>query len=390
MFLHQPFHLFDAKILVIDSHTDSLNRTVGFLQKAGYSNVRSLNNIDSLLDVIKIDKPDLVILDVIYFDKFGFDAIRKLRSLYSLEELAIIVLVDAKKIEKQQEAWLSGVNDVMNTSVQNLELVSRVYMQLHRYLVVKELNEYQNNSDEEVRSALNLQLSLLPEKKLIDTIQEKNNVLISSIFKPCHFLSGDLWGLVEIDENQFAFWSADFSGKGIQAALNAFRVHTIVNNAIKKNPLDPACILSKVNEELSKIIQKGKFSAFLYGVINRKKETLTYAAASHPSLILYEKGKKECIVLSGSGVPLGVDHNTVYSAKEAPLKKGESLLIYSDALTDPKNILGLSFENDDGESFVASLGENSAINSLSTLMDSVHGTQLQLSDDLTFIEIHLK
>ena len=53
-------------------------------------------------------------------------------------------------------------------------------------------------------------------------------VTVDYIFEPSRFLSGDLWGLIEIDDDQLGVWICDYSGKGIQAALNTFRIHTLV------------------------------------------------------------------------------------------------------------------------------------------------------------------
>jgi sigma-B regulation protein RsbU (phosphoserine phosphatase) len=382
-------HHYDSKILIADDDRFNLLIIVAHLEAVGYKNIQTAKDGREALEQIQTFKPHILILDIVmpYFS--GFDVIEQLRVDYSLEELPIIVQTSLNNPQEQHQAWLLGANDIITKPIHKLELLSRLHIQLHQYYMHKRLNEYYQKSRDDIENALQLQLSLLPNQKLINTITQKNNVSISSIFKPCRFLSGDLWGLIPIDDYKFAFWSSDFAGKGIPAALNSFRVHTILNNA-KTLHDDPSGILNYMNSMLKNIIGPGIFTTFLYGVIDRRLNIVTYAGASHPPLILYEKGNTAYTSFSGKGVPLGVDLNASYPAKTFRVKSGQNILIYSDALFDCKETLGVCLDDDYCEDFFLKLQHETAFDYLSKALASLSESDVILDDDLTFIEILLK
>lgn len=380
---------YTSRILIVDDDCVNVMLIKAYLQDAGYKNIQTAKDGREILKHIKSFNPHILILDIVMPYLSGFDIIQQLRMIYSLEALPIIVQTSLNNPEEHQNAWLLGANDIITKPIHKLELLSRLHIQLYQCYMHRQLNEYYQKSYEDIENGLKLQLSLLPHKKLIANIEEKNNVSISSIFKPCRFLSGDLWGLIPIDDDSFAFWSSDFSGKGIPAALNSFRVHTILSNA-KNIYNDPSFVLRHMNKALKNILSPGTFTTFLYGVLDRRLNTVRYASASHPPLIVYKKGEAGYATFCGKGVPLGVDLNAVYPLKTFKMKTDESLLIYSDALFDSKDTLNISLEDVYCESFFLNLKQETAFDCLSMALVSLNGSDVILDDDLTFIEIFLK
>lgn len=380
---------YTSRILIVDDDCVNVMLIKAYLQDAGYKNIQTAKDGREILKHINSFNPHILILDIVMPYLSGFDIIQQLRMIYSLEGLPIIVQTSLNNPEEQQNAWLLGANDIITKPIHKLELLSRLHIQLYQYYMHRQLNEYYQKSYEDIENGLKLQLSLLPHKKLIANIEEKNNVSISSIFKPCRFLSGDLWGLIPIDDDSFAFWSSDFSGKGIPAALNSFRVHTILNNA-KNIYNNPSFVLSHMNKALKNILSPGTFTTFLYGVLDRRLNTVRYASASHPPLIVYKKGEAGHAIFCGKGVPLGVDLNAVYPVKTFKMKADESLLIYSDALFDSKDTLKISLEDVYCENFFLNLKQDTAFDCLSMALVSLNRSDVILDDDLTFIEIFLK
>jgi sigma-B regulation protein RsbU (phosphoserine phosphatase) len=331
MMPYQMDYYYDSKILIADDDRVNLIIIEAHLREAGYKYIQTALNGLEVLEQIQIFDPHILILDIVMPHLSGFDVIEYLRRHRSLEDLPIIVQTSLNNPIEQQQAWLLGANDIITKPIHKLELLSRLHVQLHQYYMHKQLNEYYHKSHDDIENALKLQLSLLPHEKLVADIEKTNDVLISSIFRPCRFLSGDLWGLIPIDEDSFAFWSSDFAGKGIPAALNSFRVHTILNNA-KNIHDDPSLVLNYMNGALKNILGPGKFTTFLYGVMDRRLNNVVYASASHPPLIVYKKGCTNYGKYSGKGIPLGVDLNASYPAKTFKMETGDSLLIYSDDL----------------------------------------------------------
>jgi serine phosphatase RsbU (regulator of sigma subunit) len=76
------------------------------------------------------------------------------------------------------------------------------------------------------------------------------------------------------------------------------------------------------------------FATAVYGVIDPKAHKFTYCDAGHPPLLHYHGATGEVEVIENEGLPLGVDANETYACADVAIEKGDTVLIYTDGLTD--------------------------------------------------------
>ncbi|CAO5676553.1 MAG: Regulator of RpoS [Holosporales bacterium] len=386
MVSHQKHPLYDSNILIVEDETINLKIMQIHLEKAGYKNLRTARNGLQALEMIALEKPDLVLLDLFMPVMNGFDALEQIRKNNSYEQLPVIVQTALDDIEGEQKVWEIGANDLVHKPIKKGEFLSRIYVQLHQHWLFKELTLYKKSAKEDIENSLSLQLSLLPQKRAIEKIEQQHGVKIGSIFKPCRFLSGDLWGIIPISDEKFALWISDFSGKGIKAALNTFRLHTILNQDgfFEKSPRDA---LYYCNNILKDLLPVGTFSTCLYMVCEPRSNKITYASASSPSPILYDRLEKKYKILPSDGYPLGIKKDADYQEHTLTLNPNQSFIVYSDAMWESVPDLGFSFEDDQLDSFIAELDGKEIVPSVNMILDSVGDEDLSLPDDLTIIEL---
>ncbi|CAO4834244.1 MAG: Regulator of RpoS [Holosporales bacterium] len=386
MVAHQKHPLYDSNILIVEDETINLKIMQIHLEKAGYKNLRTARNGLQALEMIDSEKPDLVLLDLFMPVMNGFDALEQIRKKYSYEQLPVIVQTALDDMEAEQKVWEIGANDLVHKPIKKGEFLSRIYVQLHQHWLFKELTLYKKSAKEDIENSLSLQLSLLPQKRTIEKIEQKYGVKIGSIFKPCRFLSGDLWGIIPISDEKFALWISDFSGKGIKAALNTFRLHTILNQDgfYQKSPREA---LAYCNNLLKELLPVGTFSTCLYMVCEPLLKKITYASASSPSPILYDRLEKKYKILPSDGFPLGVKKDADYQEHTLTLNPRQNFIVYSDAMWESVPDLGISFEEEELDSFISELGGKEIVPSVNMILDSVGDEDLILPDDLTIIEL---
>jgi len=82
-----------AKITIIDDDRDVLENTSTILRDAGHT-VSALDTTHGAVDALKADKPDLLILDVMFPDNpvAGFDLARQIRRSPEIKDLSIILM----------------------------------------------------------------------------------------------------------------------------------------------------------------------------------------------------------------------------------------------------------------------------------------------------------
>jgi sigma-B regulation protein RsbU (phosphoserine phosphatase) len=131
-----------------------------------------------------------------------------------------------------------------------------------------------------------------------------------------------------------AFCLSDFVGHGVGAALNTFRLHTMLERPVQAERTDPALLLASLNSELHSLMAEWNYATLIYGVIDLRADRVIYASASAPNPIIGEGGGAAPRLLDGSGLPLGLVGQTAYENRGAAFPPGGFLFLYSDALSD--------------------------------------------------------
>ena len=94
-------------------------------------------------------------------------------------------------------------------------------------------------------------------------------------------------------------------------------------------------IFEKVNRLLYESTDTGKFVTAFYGVLDVPNKRLTYCNAGHSPGMLLRDG--EVTELAGSNMVLGVDCDEPYAQSIVDLKRGDTLLLYTDGLVEAIN-----------------------------------------------------
>ncbi|MBM3468065.1 MAG: response regulator, partial [Alphaproteobacteria bacterium] len=266
---------YDSRILVVDDAAMNRELILSYLESAGFKNLEVATDGKDALEKIEAFFPDVIILDLMMPKMDGFQVIQSLRKNSKIRHLPIIVQTALSEPEQRIGAWQSGASDVIIKPVHRLELLSRIKVQLENAFLLRELEDYHTLAQEDIDEALEVQKSLLPSSHLVKTLEERHNINIGSLFVPSRFLSGDVWGILDIGPQQLAIWICDFSGKGIRAALHTFRLHTLIQE-FKHCADDPGEIIDALNNRLVNVMPSGQFSTFLVGIIDFELNLFTY------------------------------------------------------------------------------------------------------------------
>jgi sigma-B regulation protein RsbU (phosphoserine phosphatase) len=155
---------------------------------------------------------------------------------------------------------------------------------------------------------------------------------VNHFVQPSSEIGGDLWGISPIDDHRIAVYMFDIAGHGVSAAINAFRIHSLLNlHTLRVN--SPALFLDKLNKRLCNLFQPGQYATIFLGVLDTASNVLTFAAAASPQpLIMQCDGKS--IWLDNEGYPLGVISTADFPEQAVKLLPGDTLFLYSDALIE--------------------------------------------------------
>ena len=203
----------------------------------------------------------------------------------------------------------------------------------------------------DIRQASEIQRSFV--KTDYPAFPGRTDIDLFALYKPAQGVSGDLFDYFFIDEEHLVFTIGDVSGKGVPAAFFMSVAQTIIKkNAIKTSARD---IVTFVNKELYTTNQHQFFLTLFLGVFNVKTGLLKYCNAAHTAPYVL-KGNGELLELAQShGLPLGLYSDKLYEEAEINLSIGDSIVLYTDGVTELNDASNLQYSNERLEENLKSL-----------------------------------
>lgn len=334
-----PERLLESLIIVVDDVELNRKMLTHSLTSQGYSNVVVAADGSQALQMTHDLKPDLVILDLMMPTMDGFAYCKAIRQDKAFDNMPIIVQTALHDIEQKLRAFQSGASDYICKPVDPGELAARTKVHLNQKLLMEDLRDYRQRVSAELDAARLMQNRIMPSAHQIEMCERVFDIKIASHIEMSSALGGDCWGIRPLSDHRLAVFMFDFSGHGMSAALNVFRMHTIMQECMHAGG-EPGNYLSTLNRRLQPLLERDEFATMFYGIIDTDANCLLYASAAVPPPIVFSKNEKEPIMLNGRGFPLGVIANTSYDTKYIPFTHTDLLLLYSDCVIETKNAAG--------------------------------------------------
>jgi sigma-B regulation protein RsbU (phosphoserine phosphatase) len=197
-------------------------------------------------------------------------------------------------------------------------------------------------------------------------------------------VSGDYYDWVSIYEDQIGLVIADVSGKGVPAALLMAFLRASLRAAIHIG-YAPHISMAKVNYLLWESIERNQFVTAFYGVLDASNKTLAYTNAGHnPPLVMNRDGTAHFI--ERGGLPLGMFRNTRYYEYYQSIEPGQTLVLYTDGVTEATGIKDEEYGRDRLEEAVRANRHLSAKDLIAAIQQDVLAWTdgRGASDDMTF------
>ncbi|MFZ2961009.1 MAG: SpoIIE family protein phosphatase [Candidatus Ozemobacteraceae bacterium] len=167
--------------------------------------------------------------------------------------------------------------------------------------------------------------------------------------RPAKQVGGDLYDFLMIDDEHLFFAVGDVSGKGVPGSLFMAMTITLLRARARAvyTPFrgnSTSEILTSLNAELCKGNGSSMYVTFFLGKLNVRTGVLQYSNVGHPAPFLVTDGCPE--LLPGQhGLPVGIFEEGTYSFGEITLKSGQTLVLFTDGVTDANNKDGTFFGN---------------------------------------------
>lgn len=323
-----------ASVIIVDDQDINLEFMSLILRDVGFADIRTANNGLTALELIEERAPDLLILDIMMPIMSGIDLCRILRERPAFADLPILVQTGLCTVHDRVEIFRAGATDLILKPINGLEMVARVGLHIERTLLIDGLTQTRNRLVQELSAAQAMQLGLLPSAEDQQRALSHAGLDIASAFVTSSELGGDVWGILQPRTGCAGVFIADFAGHGVQAALNTFRLHTLVQD-MGVPPSEPGQLLTQLNERLRRLLPSGQFATMTCCYVDAAQERLFWSAAGSPPFLL-RTGAHGWTQMDCSGLPLGILAPLAYETRTAPFPTGSALFLYSDALAETR------------------------------------------------------
>jgi len=152
--------------------------------------------------------------------------------------------------------------------------------------------------------------------------------------RPANEVGGDLVDFVTHEDGRVGLVLADVSGKGLPAALLMARLQATLLAFVLELP-SLAALASKLHKAFPRLGLENRFATLVYLELAPGSSRVRLVNAGHmPPLVV---GSGQVQPLPGGGPALGIATAATYEEQSVDLGAGQTLVVYSDGVTDALN-----------------------------------------------------
>ncbi len=190
--------------------------------------------------------------------------------------------------------------------------------------------------EEELRLARQIQVELLP-----DRLPEVPGYSLLAGNMPSRKVSGDYYQVVERSNGECVVMVSDVSGKGMAASILTASLEALTAGPVEVGE-EPDRIFEMVSRQLFRRTASEKYATAFLGVFKTGADELRYSSAGHnPAILMCADG--EISLLASTGLPLGLLPDNRYRAEVTRLGPGDTLVIYTDGITEASDAEGREY-----------------------------------------------
>ena len=187
-------------------------------------------------------------------------------------------------------------------------------------------------------------------------------------------LGGDFYDLFPLSRTTWGFFLGDVSGKGVDAAVvTGLTRYTLRAAAVYDD--DPVEVLHNLNTVVSQELggELNRFCTLIYGKLTRCDNgfDVHLASGGHPPPLLFYADGSAYYVDTIGGQAVGITNEPHFVASQFVLAPGDTLVLYTDGLTEAST--GVGRERYDDEGALLRFAKTHSPTTASAIVDAVSG-----------------
>lgn len=331
------------KVLVVDDEAFNVDYLIQELEDFGVHTFSAEDGIEALKQIDE-HSPDLVLLDIMMPKMDGFGVLAEMKSKAELRDIPVIVISAHRDMQHVLKGIEMGAEDYLPKPFDPLLLKARVNASLEKKRLRNVEKRYFESIERELQIGREIQQGFLPEE-----IEQPEGWEIATFFRAAREVSGDFYDVFSLGEGNVAFLVGDVTDKGVGAALYMALYRSLLRTALSGSGFagqgtakDMSEAAAFVNSYICEVHHSKMYLTVFIAILEAKSGRLAYVNAGH-DLPLLVRGDGSIEELTPTGPAIGVFGDREFAVGETAIGGGDTLLVFTDGLTDIRNAEGSSF-----------------------------------------------
>lgn len=368
-----PFVSRPYRVLVCDDQPDVLHAMRLLLKGQGYEAI-TVDSPRALLRAARSGEFDLILADLNYTrdTTSGEEGLDLLAGLESQGNTAPVIVMTAwGSIDLAVEAMRRGACDFVQKPWDNERVLAAIRKQA----------DSERRRQSELDIAANVQQKLFPRAmRRLRTIDYAGHCVAAK------GVGGDYYDFLDLGDD-LGFVLADVSGKGVPAALLMANLQACFRTQAAAGVTRPADLLEAVHKHFYSSTGSDRFATLFFGSYDDRTRNMRYVNCGHCApLLLRSNGDLER--LEPTATMLGAFEEWSCVEEEISLHSGDTLLFYSDGVTEAADAAGDEFGEERLARTLRQSGAATARDLVREIVESVSAfSGASRMDDITVVAI---
>lgn len=203
-------------------------------------------------------------------------------------------------------------------------------------------------------------------------------------------VGGDFYDLFPLTADTWGFFLGDVAGKGAGAAAVTSVARYTLRAAAVHDP-DPVAVLRNLNTVLNHESHHtdSRFCTVIQGLLTPEPggATITLASGGHPPALLIRHDGSVQLLHTRGGQLIGVLTEAQFTAVQLHLDAGDTLLLYSDGLTEARTHDRVRYSEEELRDFAGTLAPVTATSIVAALTELLAGFADGVDDDTALLAL---
>lgn len=213
---------------------------------------------------------------------------------------------------------------------------------------------------------------------------------VASMNMPSQTVDGDFMDMFLRADDGLEILVGDVMGKGIPAALigaatkgQVLRALADTGHAVATGAVTLDGIINRAAARMTPNLQAiDRFVTLNFALVDPHRNTVQWVDCGHTATLHYHGADGTTTQMKGEGLPMGVLESEVYTECSQAFEPGDTLLFYSDGVTEASNAEGEMF----GEDRLAAVLVRHAPQGAAAILDAVRHCVVEFSGSGTFAD----